>query len=142
MESILLEAHSGLRWLLLLMMIFVLIKNHNIPAEDPKRKIDLPLYTLILFFLQLLMGFGLYFMSNSVSFDPGFMKITHLRFFTVEHSLGMFVAFLVMLSGYIKLRKTAVFSWNKVVRLYYGIALMVVILSIPWPFRGMGHGWF
>lgn len=142
MESILLETHSGLRWILLLMMVIVLFKNHNIPAEDQKKKIDLPLYTLILFFLQLLIGFVLYSMSDNVSFDPGFMKKTHLRFFTIEHSLGMFVAFLVMLVGYFRLRKTAVFSWNKVVRIYYGIALLVVVLSIPWPFRGMGQGWF
>jgi hypothetical protein len=124
------------------MMIYVLLKNHNIPADDPKKNIDFPLYTLILFGLQIIIGLGLYFISNNVSFESGFMKNSQLRFFTMEHVLGMSIAFLVMLRGYIKMRKTAVFSWNKVIRLYYGIALLIILLSIPWPFRGFGHDWF
>ena len=142
MESILIESHSGLRWILLLMIIYVLVKNHNTPSDNPKKKIDIPLYTLILFGLQIIIGLGLYFMSNSVSFEAGFMKNAQLRFFSMEHVVGMTIAFLVMLRGYFKIRKTAVFSWNKVIRLYYGIALLIILLSIPWPFRGFGHGWF
>jgi len=142
MESILIHTHSGLRWIFLAMMIFVLFRNNNNIHSDPKKKIDLPLYTLILFAMQIVIGLILYFISHNVSFEAGFMKNSQHRFFTMEHELGMTIAFILMLFGYIKLRKTAVFSWNKILRIYYGIALFIIFASIPWPFRGFGNGWF
>ncbi len=142
MESILAHTHSGIRWILILMFIFVLIKNHNNPAEDPRKKIDWPLYTLILFSLQIIMGLILYFMSHNVSFEPGFMKDARLRFFTIEHLTGMIIAFVVMLTGYIKSRRTIMSRWNKIIKTYYLIAFLIILLSIPWPFRGFGTPWF
>jgi len=142
MESVLEHTHSGIRWILLLMLIFVLIKNHYTPADDPRKKIDWPLYTLILFFLQIIIGLILYFISDNVSFDAGFMKNAHLRFFTIEHLTGMFLALFIMLIGYIKSRRVLMSKWNKVIKTYYLISLILILLSIPWPFRGFGNSWF
>ena len=142
MESILIHTHSGIRWIFLLMLLFVLFKNHNNPASDPRKKIDWPLYTLILFLLQILLGFVLYFISNNVSFEPGFMKNSHYRFFTIEHETGMLLAFIIMLIGYIKSRRTLISNWNKVIKTWYLISLIIILLSIPWPFRGFGNSWF
>lgn len=142
MESILIHTHSGLRWVLLIMMVMVLFKNNSDTSADPKKKIDLPLYVLLLFGFQIIIGLVLYFISSNVNFESGFMKNGQYRFFTMEHELGMIIAFILMLVGYLKLRKTAVFSWNKTIRIYYGIALFIVLASIPWPFRGFGNGWF
>jgi len=140
MESILVHSHSGLRWIFLIMILFVLFKNHSI--TDPKKKIDYPLYTLILFSFQIIIGLILYFISSSVSFEAGFMKEAQLRFFTMEHVVGMLIAFVIMIIGYNKLRKSSDSSWNKIIRLYYGIALFIIFASIPWPFRGFGNSWF
>ena len=142
MESILEHTHSGIRWILLLMLLFVLIKDHNNPADDPRKKIDWPLYTLVLFFLQIVLGLILYFTSHNVSFEPGFMKNAQHRFFTIEHLVGMLLAFLIMLRGYIKSRRTLMSKWNKVIKIYYLISLIIILLSIPWPFRGFGNSWF
>ncbi len=142
MESILEHTHSGIRWILLLMFIFVIVTNHNTPAKDPRKKIDWPLYTLVLFFLQIIIGLILYFISHSVSFESGFMKNPQHRFFTIEHITGMLLAFIIMLIGYIKSRRTLMSRWNKVIKTYYIISFIIVLLSIPWPFRGFGNTWF
>lgn len=142
MESILLHTHSGLRWIFIILMIFTLIKNYN-PTESTNAKaINLPLYTLILFSLQIIIGLGLYFMSKNVSFEAGFMKNTQLRFYTMEHAFGMILAFIIMLIGYLKLKNESLTSWNKIIKIYYGIALFLILASIPWPFRGFGNSWF
>ena len=142
MEGILAHSHSGIRWILILMFIFVLVKNHNNPVDDPRKKIDWPLYTLILFFLQIIIGLILYFISHNVSFEAGFMKNPQLRFFTIEHITGMMLAFIIMLIGYIKSRRTLMSRWNKVIKTYYLISFIIILLSIPWPFRGFGNPWF
>ena len=141
MESVLEHTHSGIRWILLLMLIYVIFKNHN-TINDPRKKIDWPLYTLILFFLQIIVGLILYFISDAVSFEPGFMKDAHLRFFTIEHLTGMVTAFIIMLIGYVKSRRTLMSKWNKVIKTYYIISLILILISIPWPFRGFGNAWF
>jgi len=141
MESILIHSHSGLRWILLITMIFVLFKDHsNISVKS--KKIDWVLYTLILFFLQIIIGVILYFISHKVSFQPGFMKIAKLRFFTVEHITGMLLAFVIMILGYIKYIKAPLNRRNKIIKIYFAIALLFVLLSIPWPLRGFGNSWF
>jgi len=142
MESILVHTHSGIRWIFLLMLLFVLFKNHNNPVDDPRKKIDWPLYTLVLFLLQILLGFVLYFFSHNVSFDSGFMQNSQHRFFTIEHETGMLLAFIIMLIGYIKSRRTLMSNWNKVIKTWYLISLIIILLSIPWPFRGFGNSWF
>ncbi len=140
MESILLHAHSGLRWIFIIMVLYSLIKNHNFYAD--KKTIDIPLYTLILFALQIFIGIILYFLSNSVTFESGFMKNTQHRFFTIEHGFGMILAFIIMFLGYSKSKKKLISYRNKTIKLYYAIALIIVIASIPWPFRGFGNSWF
>ncbi len=140
MESIILHAHSGLRWIFIIMVLYSLIKNHNSYAD--KKTIDIPLYTLILFALQIFIGIILYFISNNVTFESGFMKNTQYRFFTVEHGFGMILAFIIMFLGYSKSRKKPISYRNKTIKLYYAIALIIIIASIPWPFRGFGNSWF
>jgi hypothetical protein len=122
-------------------MIFVLIKDHSKSAYSGK-KIDWTLMTFIVFSIQLILGIILFFTSPVVSFESGFMGIAKLRFFTVEHTLGMVIAYHLVMIAYFKLRKQPLEKWNKTARIYYGIALLIILLSIPWPFRGFGNHWF
>ena len=142
MESILLHTHSGLRWIFLFMIVFVIFKNYNTTISDNKKPFNLPLYTLIIFSIQIIIGLGLYFMSNNVSFEPGFMKHAQLRFFTMEHVFGMVLAYVIMLIGFIKLNTKPLAKRNKIIKIYYGISLFLIIASIPWPLRGFGNSWF
>lgn len=141
MHTILLHTHSGLRWILLLMLIYVIIKDHNI-SDDPRKRIDWTLLTFLVFTVQLILGIVLYIASPVVSFESGFMGIAKLRFFTVEHTLGMLIAYHLVMIGHFKLRKLSSDKWNKTIRIYFGIALLIILLSIPWPFRGFGNHWF
>lgn len=141
MYSILTHSHSGLRWVLLAMMVYVLFSNHNIHHGQRKR-VNWILLTYVTFILQLLLGFILYFISPYVSFKSGFMGNSLLRFYTIEHILGMLIAFHLMLIAVIKIRRQPSDKWNRTVRIYFGLALLVTLLSIPWPFRGFGTGWF
>jgi hypothetical protein len=122
-------------------MIFVLIKDHSKSAYSGK-KIDWTLMTFIVFSIQLILGIILFFTSPVVSFEAGFMGISKMRFFTVEHTLGMVIAYHLVMIAYFKLRKLPIEKWNRTARIYYGIALLIILLSIPWPFRGFGNHWF
>ncbi|MEZ4909012.1 MAG: cytochrome B [Saprospiraceae bacterium] len=138
MSPIILHIHSILRWVLLFLMIYVFLK----PRLANNNKVDLTLYTFIIFTVQLVLGIILYFTSPVVSFESGFMKDSILRFFTVEHALGMIIAYHLIMIVYFKARKSNSEKMAKKIRIYYGLALLITLLSIPWPFRGFGNGWF
>jgi heme A synthase len=123
------------------MMVYVLFADHNFQHGQRKR-VNWILLTYITFILQLVLGFILYFISPYVSFQSGFMGDSLLRFYGVEHILGMLIAFHLMMIAVIKIRRQPSDKWNKTVRIYFGLALLVTLLSIPWPFRGFGTGWF
>jgi len=142
--NILIHAHSGLRWVVLVMLILTVIYAYRAksnPHIPDKKKINLPLYTLILFALQFVLGLVMYFMSGKVSFESGFMKDDVLRFFTIEHSLGMIGAIVLIHIGYIKSLKLEYAASYRTIFIYYLLTLLLVLISIPWPFRGFGHGW-
>ena len=62
------------------------------------------------------------------------MRIADVRFFTVEHVLGMIVAIALAHVGRAKLRKTPdAARRHRLVLIYFGIALVIIIASIPWP---------
>lgn len=142
----LLHAHSGLRWIALFLIIFTIIisftaKNKPYSATEKK----LALFTLISFHIQLLIGLYLYFSANGkVNFYEGFMKDSVSRFFNVEHIIGMLIAILLITLGYSKAkRKTEDSAKRKTIKTFYIIGLLVVLATIPWPFReALGANWF
>ena len=72
------------------------------------------------------------------------MKDALYRFFTVEHSLMMTIAMVLITIGHAKSKKkendTAKF---KTIAVFYTIALVLILAAIPWPFRtALGAGWF
>ena len=142
--EILIHTHSGLRWILLVLIILSILhafRAKSQPHIPDKKKINIPLYTMILFTLQFVIGFILYFMSPKVSFGSGFMGDSILRFFTVEHSLGMIISWGLVHLGYLRSRKQEYARSYKTIFRYYLIALVILLVSIPWPFRGLGTGW-
>ena len=141
-----LHAHSGLRWLALIVIIYTIFNAYTgvKQARDFQKKDKmLGLMTLILFHTQLLIGLGLYFTSAKVSFTSGFMKDSLLRFFALEHPLMMLIAIALITVGYSKSKKanTDRTKFRKIL-IFYTIALILVLASIPWPFRDLGAGWF
>lgn len=143
--NILIHTHSGLRWIVLLLMIITIFNAYRLqykPHIPGKNKMNLPLYTLVVFSLQFILGVILFFTSSLVNFSEGFMKNPGLRFFGIEHWLLMLIAIVLIHIGYIRSTRIDYVKAQKTIFLYYLIALMVVLLGIPWPFRGFGNGWF
>lgn len=143
--EVLMHAHSGVRWILLVLLIWSILYAYRAksrPHIPDKKKINVALYTMILFGFQFVLGIILFFSSHKVSFEAGFMKNSLLRFFTVEHSLIMIIALVLVHIGYIRSTKLTYTAAHRSIFVYYLIALILILAGIPWPFRGYGNGWF
>ena len=138
----LLHAHSGLRWIVLILIIITIFSalsamgGANVFNARHKK---LSFFALIATHLQALLGIGLYFMSPKVQFSENTMSNSVLRFFTMEHTLMMLIAIVLITIG----NRMAKSGNAKRVFWYYFIALLVMLAAIPWPFRTeLGSGWF
>lgn len=145
----LLHLHSFLRWVGLLLMVITIadsLMRIYRPFLNSERKLGL--ITMIILHTQLLIGIALYFVSpliaNAVE-SGNIMKDPVNRFYLVEHFLGMVIAIALVTVGHSKAKKQSE-SWakHKLIFSYYTIALILILISIPWPFRmvGEGRGWF
>jgi hypothetical protein len=143
---ILSKAHSGWRWIVLLLLVAAIVKMHmgwkgkkSFTTGDKK----LALFAMIAFHIQFLFGWILYFLSGKVQFVEGWMKNEVFRFYGMEHLLMMTIAMILITMGYSKSKKkdTDVAKY-KVVAVFYTIAFVLILASIPWPFRAaLGGSW-
>lgn len=143
--------HSSLRYLIIIALVAVVVramlkwsKNESFTKQDNTFSI----IALALVHSQFLLGLIMYFLSPYMSFlkENGMglvMKTSIYRFYIVEHLFGMLVGVILITVGR-SLAKRAVEDSEKHKKLfiYYGIGLLIILLSIPWPFRGFGNGWF
>ena len=141
----LLHAHSGLRWVVLALLLaaifnaFAKKKNGVWTGKDKK----ITLFAMIFTHLQLVIGLVLYFISPKVSFTEGFMDEPVLRFYAVEHLLTMLAAIVLITLGYSKSKRATNDSKKfSLVATFYLIGLLLILAGIPWPFRIPGAGWF
>lgn len=137
--------HSLLRWILLILLV-VLVSKAVIGGSkrffEKDRK--LALFILIAAHIQLLIGFSLYFMRGYHEV-LGEMGNAAIRFKSLEHPLGMLIAIILITMGYGRIKRGASDAAKfKAVKVFFGIALIIILVSIPWPFReGMAnYGWF
>jgi hypothetical protein len=149
MHTGLLHLHSALRWLAILLMLATmtdsLIRMYR-PFKENERK--LALFALITLHTQLLIGLVLYFTSPLVAtfMEAGnIMKNSVARFLIVEHFFGMALAIALVTIGYARAKRQSE-HWikHKMLFFYYLVAFLLILISIPWPFReaGAGRGWF
>lgn len=145
-NTIIIHFHSILRWLIL---VFMLMSVINAIIQLNRKNITLNnvmIFSRLSFIsahIQLLLGFVLYFISNKVVFDAMSMKNAVQRFFLVEHGLIMLIAIALITIGYVK-SKRAIDNRKKIkfLLIYYSISLILILIAIPWPFRGLGGQWF
>lgn len=141
--------HSANRYVLLALLLIVIIislKKWKGNEEYTKQDDKLNLLTFIFTHVQLLLGLVLYFTSNWVQFNENTMFNALLRFFTMEHLVGMLIAITLITIGRIKGKKiTDSVKRHKLTFWYFLIALVIMGASIPWPFRAFaeaaGIGW-
>jgi membrane protein DedA with SNARE-associated domain len=143
MYEILTHTHSGLRWVALILILFA-IYNSITAKEFTKREKLINLFSMVSLHTQLLLGLVLYFISPRISFASGWMKDASFRFYGMEHLAGMLIAVALITIGYVKSKKgTSPAAIYKPIKLFYIIGLILILASIPWPFRAnLGGGWF
>lgn len=128
----LLHTHSTLRWIVLALMIAAGIKSligwmNKSPYENVDDKLSL--FTLIATHTQLLIGFGLYFMSPKVDFANIADGVT--RYFTIEHAfLMILVAVLITIGRSKSKKKEEAADKHKTVALFYLTSLAIVVLTV------------
>lgn len=94
--------------------------------------------------LQVLLGLLLYlvlspFTKQAMSDMGAAMKVGALRFWVVEHLLGMIVAVALAHIGAVKIRKASGDARrHRLTLIFFGLALLAIFASIPWP--GMPAG--
>ena len=152
METGLLHLHNLLRWVILVLLILSIYRayagsksNKTFAASDKKTW----LFTMIAAHTTLLLGlyqwtlgrFGLftYVKPEGVSM----MKDPTLRFFQMEHPIMMILSVLFITLGYGMAKKDISddIMYKKAFR-YFTIALVLILVAVPWPFRQIGRPWF
>ncbi|TDB60060.1 cytochrome B [Arundinibacter roseus] len=138
--NILVHAHSGLRYVVLALLIAAIGSAYSKWQQNDGNDNKLYSFALISAHIQLLIGLILYVMSPKVDFSMMADKL--YRFYTVEHSLMMIVALVLITVGRVRSRKAVAGLKHRTILFYYGMALILILISIPWPFRNLGAGWF
>jgi len=136
MYKILLGLHSGIRYIVIVLFVVALVMAlvglfGRKPYTQTNRKVNL--FAMITAHIQLLTGLILYFFSPNVMFSNmgAAMKDTMLRYWTVEHLVMMIFAVILITIGHSRSKK-AVDALNKhrAIALFYGLALLVILLAI------------
>jgi hypothetical protein len=150
--SAMLHAHSVGRWIVLILLLFAII-NSLIAGNRPYIKSDNRLGLLLTIFadLMLLIGVYLYF-AGSLGYKAiqstgmsAVMKDPYNRFFAVEHLAGMLIAIVLMHIGKAQGRRPiGDKAKHRRTMIFYLVALLIILASIPWPFREIfaNRGWY
>jgi hypothetical protein len=145
MLSVLLQVHSILRWVILILLTISIIqsligwmKRRELREGDVK----LWLFTMISAHTTLLIGLVLLFFGRFGILSSGLpegvvlMKDTFYRFFWVEHPVGMLVATILITlgRGVVKKQLTDPKKYKRAFWFFF-LALVVILATIPWPGR-------
>lgn len=140
------HAHSGLRWVVLGLLVYAILNafskkgKQTFSAQDAK----INSFTTMFSHIQLLLGLAMYFTSAKVVFSDGWMKNASQRFYGMEHLLLMLLAIVLITIGSAKAKRAATDEEKfKKTYLFFGLGLILILAGIPWPFReALGGGWF
>ena len=143
--SSVLAVHSWMRWAVLLAGI-VVVGRALTSSGRPWTPTDERAGRLfgISLDIQFLLGALLYFVlspfTRQAMQDFGLaMRTSGLRFWAVEHVLGMVIAIALAHIGSARIRKARTDQKrHRMALVFYGLALLAILASIPWP--GMPNG--
>ena len=142
--------HNLVRWAVLFFGFWTLLNGitgyfgkRNYTANDNRSN----LFFMISCDIQLLLGLILYFVNgwSAKLKDLGSnMKDPYIRFFTMEHIVMMLIAWALVHIGRASVKKASTdTAKHKKMLLFFGIAIVLILASIPWPFReAIARPWF
>ncbi len=141
MYTTLLTIHSYLRWALLILMVYSIfralkgyIKNTSFTKTDN----GLRHWTATTAHIQLIIGILLYTKSPIVKsfwYTNTVLNNTDLTFYGLIHIILMFISItLLTIGSALAKRKLADRDKFKTVLIWFSIALIIILIAIPWPF--------
>lgn len=147
-----LHLHSVMRWIILILLLVAIYKSFADRSKPftPGHK-QIGLFLLVSADLMFLVGIyqwiaGPWGLKSIQSNGMGnVMKDASLRFFAIEHMIGMLIGISLIHIGYSHAKKNIPDALkHKRALLFYGLALLIILIFIPWPFRAVGAGraWF
>jgi hypothetical protein len=151
MYAILLALHSLVRWFVLLSMMLAIVRAYHgwFSARKFSRFDDrLRVATVTIAHTQLIIGIWLYVISPLVAvFMQHVKQMVHerqIRFFGMEHVTMMLIAIILLTIGSAKTkRKQTDKEKFKCMAIWFTIALVIILSSIPWAFSPLvSRPWF
>jgi signal transduction histidine kinase len=141
--------HSSFRYLVLLFIVLAIVDAIIGLTSGKSYKKQSKLFALlglITSHIQLVVGLALYFMGgrglNVILTAEGFMKSSELRFYAVEHISMMLIAIVLVTVGYSKAKRIESSKKKfRTILIFYGIALVLIFIMIPWPFMRSFGSW-
>ena len=149
----LLHLHSFGRWIILVLLLVAIFRsatagNRNFNATDRRNGLLLTIFADIMLLVgiyQWYAGTWGYKQIEAAGSMGEVMKNATARFFAVEHLIGMFIAIVLIHIGKAQSKKNIPDrAKHKRTFIFYLLALLIILVSIPWPFREIdeGRGWF
>lgn len=131
--------HSLLRWVILILLIYTLIRSFQGKAGKEAR------FLTITSHIMLLIGLAQWFLGNwglkliQANGMKEVMKAPAQRFFVIEHTFTMIIAIALITVAGVFIRKG-----NDKAKWFYLAALVLILLRMPWPFlaEGIARGLF
>jgi len=139
--AIVLTIHSWLRWIVLLAGIAAFLRSAigaSRQATWTRADDRSGLSFSILLDVQVLVGLVLYVFLSPLTHAAfrnfgDAMRNSALRFWAVEHLTGMIIAIALVHIGRSRLRKADERRRHRVAAIFFGLALVAMAVSIPWP---------
>lgn len=134
--------HNIVRWAILLFGLLTVLnaltgtlKKRVFTESDNKSN----LLFMISCDIQLLLGLILLFGNSWMSRMSNLKTDPSVRFFVMEHSAMMILAWILVHVGRVAVKKAETdAAKHKRMLIFFGLALVLILVSIPWPFRQAG----
>lgn len=130
-NGILKSAHSGWRYVVLLLLIVAVLQAlagwfGKKPYTEGNRKLNV--FTLISAHIQLLLGLGVYFLNGWYKMDS---SVAMGRYWKMEHISLMILAIILITIGNAKSKKVAdAVAKHRTIAIFFGIALLLILGAI------------
>jgi hypothetical protein len=148
MYELLLVAHSWLRWVVLLVGVYAFARAASgrftrrpwNPADEAASR-----WFVMAVDLQVVIGLLIYFFFSSFTMSAwrdmgGAMADAIIRFWAVEHVIGMLVATVFAHVARVRIKKTSESARKHfAAAIFFGLALVLMLVSMPWPFSTAGR---
>lgn len=142
--NFLLHLHSIGRWVLLVLLLFAIF-NHLIAGNRPYIRTDARAGTILTIVADIMLLVGIvlwvagpvgYKMISEGGGMGAVMKDPTARFYAVEHMAGMLIAIILLHIGKAQSRKSiGDRAKHRRSLIFYSLALLIILVTIPWPFR-------